>query len=650
MSTALAFHRRLFSLSDFPLASLSFWGIAILSLALILLPVSERLLDAAFALNFALTFAVFAASVTTKNVLDIAAFPGMLLTTTWLRLGIALAATRSALTRGSSGAVVAAFAYLTGGNDVLVGCVIFIVMQIVQFLVISKGAERVAEVAARFALDALPGRQMSIDADLRAGVIDEREAKDKRVTLAAESRFFGSMDGAMKFIKGECAASLAIAVVNLAGGVLVGCLRFGMPLNASVNRFTALALGDVLAEQIPSLLVSLSAGFLVTRTGDLGSPTSAEITGQLFRHPATAISVAGLLAILAFIPGFPTAPLGFGAFLFSLGGILLKITNARKATIAASSLHRAVSHSCLISSNCPPPPLVIAFSVSDAATLLHDANWLEGFDGVYPTLRNELSLDTGVPFPQIDIRFSETVPGSSYQILIYGTAVTTVSFLPDTAPTDALMKQIATTLKNHAVAFIGIQEVRDILARWETTHPELVREVMPRAMGLAKLTDIVRRLVAEGVPIANFRLILETLANANASSKNPVELTEEVRTAASSCLMERFVGHNGRIHALLVDPRIESTIEAGIRKNGEENYLALATGILDQIVSAARSALDRHHAERKRPIILTRPEIRRYLRKVLESEFPDTAVLSFAELKPDVIIEPIDTITLEETP
>lgn len=620
----------------------------IAALGLLILPVSAPVLDALLALNFILTLAVFAAGFSFSDPVRFSAFPGILLLLTLFRLTITLGSTRLILAEGHAGDLVSALGNLAAGGNAVIGAVVFLVMQIVHFLVVSKGSERIAEVAARFTLDALPGKQMSIDADLRAGLIGESEARRKRAAILHESRFYGAMDGAMKFVKGECAAVFAVACVNLIGGFCVGVIERGLPLASAAKIYAILAIGDGLAAELPAFVVAMTAGFLVTRVPAAdGSSLGKDIATQLFQDPkplgGAAIALSGLAAAL---PG-PSRPF-FALCAFALGTAAFLLTRGLAALSREKS--RIRKHEALPESM--PPGLTLPL-VLEAGTKLrddfeNDFRWQNCFDGLYPRLRSLLSNRMGVPFPELKIGVDDTLPETRYRIRIHGIAIEENCIPPGTAvPEETLLRRLGLVLRRHARDFVGIQEVRDVLTGLEERAPELVREVVPRLLSLTKLTDVVRRLVDEDIPVSDFRLILETLASCGQEAKDPVALTEQVRIGMKRSLSRRHADAAGKILVFLIDPEIETAIAKGITRDGADCYLSLPPETSERFAKAFTAAYARLLPGEARPVVLTDVGIRRYVRKLIENEMPEVAVLSYQELEPGVAIRTQDTIGLE---
>lgn len=617
------------------------------ALGLLVIPAPANVLDALFALNFILTLAVLAAGLSATDPVRFSSFPGLILLLTLIRLALGISSSRLILTEGQAGGIVGAFGEFAAGGNIAVGVAVFIILQIVHFLVVSKGSERVAEVAARFTLDALPGKQMSIDADLRAGLIDADTARRKRAELIGESRFYGAMDGAMKFVKGECAAVFAVACVNIAGGFIAGVWQRGLSASQAAKTYALLTLGDGLASELPAFIIAMTAGFLVTRVpAEKDSSLGRDIGLQVFGDPKPLWVASVALLASAFLPGMPSRffILAAGTTGFLAVSLSKKIKNKALEAVSVRKLEAPLEELR------PGQTLPLVLQVSPAlrAGFDGDARWQRCFHGDYSRLRTLMTNRIGVPFPELKIDVDVTLDAECYRIRIFGLPAAEGTSSPtDTAPDETLLRRIGWVLKRHAGDFIGIQEVRDILTGLEDHAPELVREVVPRILTVAKLTDIVKRLVEENVPVNDFRLILEILATVGTDAKDPVSLTEQVRIGMKRVLSHRHSRGSGKLAAFLIDPDIESGIANAVVSDGSERFLSLAPDTSSRLVGAFAAAYSRVLPSETHPVVLTHVGIRRYVRKLIENELPDVAVLSYQELEPRLAIETRDTISLE---
>lgn len=671
-------------------------GVIVAVLALMIIPMPTMMLDFLLALNIVGALTILMVSISITEPMKLSSFPTLLLICTLFRLGLNVSSTRLILSQGEAGQIIKTFGNFVTGGNLLVGVVIFIVLLIIQFLVVAKGSERVAEVAARFTLDALPGKQMSIDADLRAGLITSEIAAQKRKDLIKESRLYGSMDGAMKFVKGDTIAGFVITFINILGGWIIGVCQRGLDISFAAKQYTVLTVGDGLVAQIPALLISLSAGFIVTRVTDPDSDNTlgGEIGKQIFVQPVALLIVSAMSFVLAFVPGFPSAlffliSVGLGTFCMVL------IWRSRKDAQELDSINQ---HRLEIGSESTDlghaSPLLLELGKDMYEKLLQDDRWRVCLNELFPKLKSHLSHRMGIPFPDLKISVNEDMPPEEYIIKIYEIPVDEGFLSPEycvvrdydhsllelelketektaqtvhgtpvmllqlerqhelrqkgikvLSPEEMLLLHLARTLKKYASEFVGIQEVRDILNHVELRHPELMREVIPRMLTVHKLTDIIKRLVEESIPVKDFRLILETLSGTNPENKSPVDLTELVRMGLRRVISHRHVNAQNSLSCFLLDPEIEEEISQHIQKNGNESFLTLPPDKLETISRAIGLTYKSHRVAENEVVILTQVELRRYVRKIIESDLPDVAVLSFQELDPKIIIDQRDTIS-----
>ncbi|MBF0104369.1 MAG: FHIPEP family type III secretion protein [Deltaproteobacteria bacterium] len=666
-------------------------------LTLMIIPLSPFMLDFMLVISIVSALTILMMTLSITDSLKFSSFPALILISAIFRLSLNVSSTRLVLSEGEAGAIIRTFGYFVTGGNLLVGIIIFLILLIIQFLVVAKGSERVAEVAARFTLDALPGKQMSIDADLRAGVLTTEDAALRRSELIKESRFYGAMDGAMKFVKGEVLAGFVITFINMAGGLCVGIFQRGMDIGLAAQKYSMLTVGDGLVAQIPALLVSVSSGLIVTRVSDFNNRHSlgSEIGQQILSQPSVLFIVSAVTLLMALVPGFPALLLlGVSLGLFMCG---LALTMYQKTSAARLSLEDM----CVDKTRCDDPgvghvhPLTLELGKKIYHSFLTDKRWQHFLQEMYPKIRNHLSHKTGVPLPHIVISCNEELKADSYTINVYeipvedgvlstehdvvrlyardqfdldlnqgekrsntvhGTPVLLLHPLRRSelvqkgikymSPEEVLLRHVAKTLKKHAASFTGIQQVSEIIAALEQTHPELVREVVPRQLTINKLTEIVRRLLDEGVSIRNFGLILEVLARSRPEGKNSVDLCEIVRMGLSREISHGHINSDHSISCFMLDPAIESEIADHIQKDGEDCFLALPPERITAICDAVKAGYKAHGLKGPDAVILTHTEIRRYVRRLIEGDLPDVAVLSYQELAPTIRIDRRDTISL----
>jgi type III secretion protein V len=609
-------------------------------LAMLVLPLPAWLIDGLVGLNIAIGLLLLLAALHIDSPLELSAFPGVLLVSTLFRLALSIATTRLILLHGHAGQLIDAFGHLVAGGQLLVGLVVFSIITVVQFIVVAKGAERVAEVAARFTLDALPGKQMSIDADLRSGLIDKDEARRRRRDLERESKLHGSLDGAMKFVKGDTLASLIIIAINGLGGLAIGMLQHGMSLSGAVAKYSILSIGEGMVAQLPALLSAMAAGLLVTRAGDQeGDRHLADtIARQLGAQPRVPLLAAGLCAWLACVPGFPAAvflPLG-GAL--ALAGAW-RLPRMRYAAIgmlipARRAMGRGpASLSVALATAAPAPRVVPPLCLQVPAGALAAAEaalTIQALQGVL----NRLCAERGLALPPITVMPSDDPAlragdGPVWQLQAYGTPIAWGTLARPDLPA-AVADATWQALRRQAGLFLGTQETSALLSRAGQDAPELVKELL-RVLPLQRVAEILRRLVDESVCIHPLRDVLEALGDAAQREKDVHALTELTRRALRRQISHR-AAPQGRLQAVLLLPDLEDALRQSLHGASGSQQVALdpamARGFLAAVVAAARAE--------PRAALVTPQELRRAVRKLIEPECFDTPVLSFHELEPSL--------------
>jgi type III secretion protein V len=657
--------------SDVALAAIALAGVSAL-----VAPVPPWLVDLGLAASLALSAAVLVAALFARDALGFASFPTLLLLTTLGRLALEIASTRLVLARGDAGAVVQAFGKVVVGGSPVVGAVVFAILTMVQILVVTKGAERVAEVAARFTLDALPGKQMAIDADLRAGALDPAEARRKRRALEREGQLYGAMDGALKFVKGDAIAGVAIVLVNLVGGLVAGLSR-GMTLEAAARRFALLAIGDGLAAQVPALLVSVAAGIAVTRVAaeEEGGSLSEDLARQLFGDPRVLGAVAALCAAVALLPGLPVGPF---LFLATLAGGTARWKLRRRPP--PEPARAAATRGAAAGSGRPPAGVVLE--------LAHDLEALAAADGgrfaaeTFPALTGALFRGLGLSPTPIDVRAAPLAPGAwrllvddvparvgrapvgealalappseltevgmacaaatdpltgaRASVVAASDAARAASLAPVRGPLERVAACALAELRTHAHLLVGVQEVQTLLDDLEPSHPALVREVT-RQIPAPVLAEVLRQLLEEGVPARPLRRVLEGLLEAGGATRPVTTLVEAARRALGRHIAHAFAGH-GTLEALVLDAAGEAGLREALAGGGAS---AAATALL----AGAAQALATWRSEAT-PVVLTTPDVRRAVRQALAPQYPRLAVLSFDELPPALPVRPVGRLAL----
>ncbi len=624
-------------------------GLAILVLGVVgmmILPLPTALLDLLIAGNITLGVLLLMVAIHVRGGLELTSFPTLLLITTLYRLALNVSSTRLILLQADAGEVIAAFGDFVVRGNYVVGGVVFLILTLIQFLVIAKGSERVAEVGARFTLDAMPGKQMSIDAELRSGALSQDEAREKRRGLERESQFYGAMDGAMKFVKGDAIASLVITAINLVGGLIVGVGMRDLSFGESLRLYGLLTIGDGLVSQIPSLLISTSAGLVVTRVAaeDPSSSLGGEIATQVFGNPKALRLGAFFLLTLSLVPGMPTLPfLGLACSLGALAWRLGLQPQADDAPTSASGKGREE----LAGADARVPlvlPLGVEVGVALAPALGDGGPRSPLLEVELPRIVDRLFLELGLPVPAARLRVSPEL-GARQAVISVGEVPVVRLEVPSEAedPRGLVADGLERAVRARARDLIGLDDVQAMLDKLELAYPAAVRAVVPKPLSLALLTDILRRLVEEGVSIRPLREILEALAIFAPNERCPVTLTELVRAALRHQISHRHA-QDGVLGALMLDPELEEAVREAIQHTSAGSYLALEPQLAKDMIEAIRRSLE--GAPGFAPLLLTQSDVRRFVRRLVETELPELSVLSYQELAPAVSVRPLGHVNL----
>ena len=673
---------------------------------LMIMPVPAFLLDTLIAVNLGISCVLLFMSLYMKSALAFSTFPSLLLITTLFRLSLNITTTRMILVDGYAGEIIYTFGNFVVAGNFVVGVVIFLILLIVQFIVITKGAERVAEVAARFTLDAMPGKQMSIDADLRAGNLTVKDAQARRSVIEKESQLFGAMDGAMKFVKGDAIASLIMTAINIIAGILIGVTQKGMAIDKAVTTYSILTIGDGLVSQIPALLISICAAMIITRAGsEEGTGLGGDVVEQIFAAPK-AILIGGVVVFaMGLIPGFPKVQFfTLALIILALGYALMRAAEKTKGRRRTERLHAGGEGA---KSSAAPPSAAADddedsstdFSITvpimlevDAAVQEHVT--AERLNSELVQVRKALYLDLGVPFPGIYLRFNQNLHSGMYQILLQEVPMSdgvirpghlyvreteenlslfnipfepvekppdrrAAYWVPDSAraklieagiafmePPKLLSFHISLVLRRYAGDFIGLQETKGLLTRMEAEYGELVREVQ-RVIPPQRISEVLQRLVQEDISVRNLRLIFQALIEWAPKEKDTLILSEYVRIALRRFISYKFSGGQNILVVYLLDPQAEETIRKAIRQTSGGSFLALDPATSKKLVDEIRNKVGGALQRERTPVILTSMDIRRFLRKLVELEMPDLHVLSHQELTEEINVQPLGRIGLK---
>ncbi|MCY0387215.1 EscV/YscV/HrcV family type III secretion system export apparatus protein [Robbsia sp. Bb-Pol-6] len=674
----------------------------IMIIGMLIVPLPPELLDFLIAVNMITALLVLMSALHVVNMLSLSTFPAIVLLTTLFRLALSISSSRLILMDGHAGRIIQTFGEFVIGENIVVGIVIFAIVTVVQFIVITKGAERVAEVAARFSLDAMPGKQMSIDADFRAGIIDGEGVRARRSALERESQLYGSFDGAMKFIKGDAIAGILIIFVNLIGGIAVGTIKDHLSISDSMSTYTILSVGDALVGQIPALLISMGAGFLVTRVAGSEQNLGHDIVSELLSSNHVLWISAGLSALMGFLPGFPlTVFLTVSAVLALLcwrrwrNGALSSGSPAAGAAERSSQAPEARAAPLAIGEDYAVPaghPLVVllphackgSVAPRQLATSLHARTFgntglllpeiFVGFAGPAAEATPDSGHDDDARH-RVTVRVNDVDAASLYIAfdgvrLLNGADLSrgfgmTVSQLLDCdggsvdwvdadaarlrdlgvdfrEALDELHDQFISVVLRNCNEFFGIQETKNLLDTFDTRYPELLKEVY-RQLPIQKLCEILRRLLMERVAIKNMKLILETLANWGMREKDSIVLVEHVRTALGRYI-SHGVAHDGRVKVLMLTPDFEDRLRQGIKNTSAGTFLNLTPDVANELIDRIGAALNQLNAIRRDFVLLASMDVRRYTRTLIESRFPGLQVISFGEVSDNVELDVLGNI------
>jgi len=660
-------------------------------LALMIIPLPAFLLDVFLAASITIAIVILLVCLYTTHPLDFSVFPSILLVTTLFRLALNIASTRLILLHGSegieaAGAVIKAFGQFVVGGNYVVGAVIFLILVIINFVVITKGAGRVAEVTARFTLDAMPGKQMAIDADLSAGMITEKEARARRIKVSREADFYGSMDGASKFVRGDAIAGIMIVLINIFGGLIIGVFQQGMAVEAALTNYTLLTIGEGLVAQVPALIISTAAGIIVTRSADENN-FGSEITGQFMNYPKAFYVSSGVLFLFALIPGLPHF-----AFLLLSGVAFMVGKMAReKAQVVEETAMPDTAGGEEASDQSAIRPLDIlelevGYGLVPMVDAAQDGELLERIRSI----RRQYAQKLGFVVPPIHIHDNLQLKPYEYNLLIRGAKVggseLTGQYLAmdsgavtgaiqgvktkepvfgldsvwigsetrDEAQvmgytvvdsTTVVATHISEIVKRHAHELLGRQEMQQLLDNLSVTAPKVVDELIPNLLNLGTVLRVVKGLLKEGVSIRDLRTILETLADYASLTKDPDVLTEFVRQGLGRFIVDQYKLEDDTLCLITMSREVEDVIAEAIQPSDQGSYLAIEPNTAQLIIGAVRNMADRFSASGAQPVLLASPSIRRHVRKLIERFVPHMAVLSHNEIPQNVKIQSLGVVS-----
>lgn len=660
----------------------------------LIIPVPLFLLDLLFALNIALSMIILFNALFSKEPLDMSAFPTLLLLTTLFRLSLNVSSTRNILLKADAGNVVDTFGNFVGGGNLVVGAIVFFVLVIMQLLVINKGSERVSEVTARFTLDAMPGKQMAIDADLNTGAITDEEAKERREKIQQESAFFGSMDGATKYVKGDATAGLVITVLNFVGGIAIGVLMNGMDINAAVQRYSILTIGDGLVSQIPSLMISLSTGILVTK-GSKEADVGNILRRQLFSTPKV-LNIVGIALI------------GLGLFtplnmlVFCAYGIMFLLTARMIANqLEMTETDEAVSEEEESAEEIRRPENVSSLLQVDAIELefgygiipLADVNQGGDLLDRVVMIRRQIALELGCVVPMIRLRDNIQLNPNQYLIKIKGVPVSEGEILFDhymamnpgyveeeisgiptfepsyhlpaiwitesqreraeslgytvVDPPSIIATHLMEIIRSHLDELLTRQDVHNLIENVKEANETLVSELVPKLLNVGEIQKVLQNLLAEGISIRDLVTIFETLADYAPTTNDTDVLTEYVRQSLKRAISNQYFNNNETTSVVTLDPNVEQVIMDSVKQTEQGAYLALDPDYTNRLMTSLREETDKLEELGRTPIIITSPIVRMYLKKLTQEQFRNLHVLSYNEIDSDVELQSVGMVTVE---
>lgn len=654
-------------------AELALVGMLAGILLVLFTPIPPELLDFLLLTNFSLGLLILLLTFFMARPLEFSTFPSLLLVATLFRLSLNVAATRLILSEADAGKVIGAVgSYVVGGNYVI-GLIVFLVLIIVQFVVVTNGAQRVAEVAARFTLDSMPGKQMSIDADLNMGLIDQNEARERRKQIEREANFYGAMDGASRFVKGDAIAGILIILVNIIGGLVVGVAQGGMSWGEALQTYTLLTVGDGIVTQVPALIVATATGIIVTRAAS-DARLGEEVSRQVMAYPKTIAIVAVALVALGCLPGVPLFPVvvlvGIAGLLFwfarkKLAAPTQKTDAADKSAPPADDLYRAMQVDAV--------EIVIGAALMPVVGESGEA-LAENLSGI----RKQFALDMGVVMPLVRVRDDKRLPSNRYEVRVFGARVSEGEVFPDRLlainpggartqldgvsafdPAYGLpaiwiaeerrqsaksggytvvdggtvfLTHIAETLRQQAHNLITRAEVERLIARVREHQASLVDDLIPKVLTLGDVQRVVQNLVKERVSIRNMDGILEVLSDCGVKSRDPDYLTEQVRERLAPTICQQLADPKGEIHVLTFDPAVEQSLSTAVRSVEDKTALVLEPRFAEQVLKRLSEEVERMSKSNMRPVLLCAPNLRRHVRRFTERLVPQLSVLSLNEI------------------
>ena len=662
------------------------------AIIMLIVPISSTMLDVLLAINISLAFTILFTTMFAKEVLDLSFYPTILLFTTIFRIALNVSSTRLILSTGDPGNVVATFGNFVGGGDLVIGIVVFIILIIVQFVVINKGSERVAEVTARFTLDAMPGKQMAIDADLNTGAITDEEAKRRRDKIQEESTFFGSMDGAVKYVKGDATAGLVITFVNIVGGISFGVFRQGMEMVDALNKYTILTIGDGLVSQIPSLLISLATGILVTK-GSKEADFGTVLISQLFGTPKVLYLVGAVLAFLGIVtPLNPVVFVGLGLVFVVVGRVMAGTIEtavieheADEEEAAAEEIRQPENVTSLLQVD--PIELEFGYGIIPLADVNQGGDLLDRV----VMIRRQIALELGTVVPIIRLRDNIQLNPNQYIIKIKGVQVSEGEILFDhymamnpgyveeeitgiptfepsfhlpaiwitegqreraesmgytvVDPPSIIATHLTEIIRQYISELLTRQDVQSLVDNLKESNPSLVEELVPKLLGLGEIQKVLQNLLKEGISIRDLLTVFETLADYAPTTRDTDILTEYVRQSLKRAISGKFFPANETTSVVTLDPKLEQEIMASVKQTEQGAYLTLDPAKTKGIMESLGVEIKKLEDLGKIPLVITSPIVRAYFKKLTEDYYKDLVVVSYNEVESSVELQSVGMVT-----
>jgi flagellar biosynthesis protein FlhA len=684
---------RLSKNSDITLA-----GAVVCILVFMVIPLPTMLLDLLLAFSITFSLVILLVAMYVQRPLELSAFPSILLLTTLFRLSLNIATTRVVLLHGhegtaAAGNIIKAFGGFVVGGNYVVGLIVFTILVVINFAVITKGAGRIAEVAARFTLDAMPGKQMSIDADLNAGFINEHEARLRREVLSREAEYYGAMDGANKFVRGDAVAGIIITLVNIVGGLAIGVFQKGMAFSLAAQNYTLLTVGDGLVSQIPALVISTAAGIIVSRAGNESS-LGAEITSQVFFHPRAISMVSVVLFGFALVPGLPTVP--FLVLALTAGTLAYRLVQAQRKTEQAELEQQAITDKAApVETLTALPPLdVLAIEVGYGLIPLVDANQNGELLERIKAIRRQMAFDLGIIIPPVHIQDNMQLNPGEYLILLKGNEVARAELMPhyclamnpgsadghvdgiatreptyglpavwirENAKESALAKgytvvdtatvmttHLSEAIRRHAHELLGRQEAQQMLDHLKQSHPKVVEELVPNLLPLGAVVKVLHNLLREQVPIRDLLAILEALGDWASLTKDTDALTEHVRQALARTLTKMHAAPDGTLSVITLSHGVESALADALQKGDHGRILALDPAAANRMMTSLGRQIERCAALNLQPVVLCSSPVRVSFKRLVDRFIPNLCVLSYDEVLNTVDIRSLGTVELSD--